>query len=149
MTLNIVSAKFPRRPSCFQPWKAKWCRTSALRPARTRQPKCPTNFVGAVALAKYSVRQRNGHPARHFSLRERVTTIDQHPDFPRRGVYERTAHVVKGTITDVQLFGYDEASLPMADKRRSAKPRRKYGESIGRSSTRTMTKDVRNHSVEA
>ena len=48
-------------------------------------PKCPTNFVGAVAIAKYSVRDRNGHPAHDFSLRERVMTTDQHPDFPEPG----------------------------------------------------------------
>ena len=58
---------------------------------------------------------------RHFSLRERITKIDQHPDFPGRGNEERTAHAVKGIITDVQLFGYDEASLPNAQEREAAK----------------------------
>lgn len=84
--------------------------------AGSEQTKCPENFVGAVAIAKYSVRQRNGHPARHFTLRERVTTIDQHPDFPKRGVFERTVPMVNGTISDIQMFGYDEASLPLADR---------------------------------
>jgi hypothetical protein len=85
--------------------------------ARSEQKtKCPENFVGAVAIAKYSVRQRNGRPARHFTLRERVTTIDQHPDFPKRGVFERTVPTVNGVISDIQMFGYDEASVPLADR---------------------------------
>lgn len=78
--------------------------------------KCPSNFVGAVALAEYSVRLRNGRPARDFNLRERVTTIDQHPDFPRRGLFERTAPMVRGIISDLQSFGYDEASIPNGAK---------------------------------
>jgi hypothetical protein len=67
------------------------------------------------------VRQRNGEPARHFRLRERITKIDEHPDFPGHGNDERTAHAIKGIITDVQLFGYDEASLPNAQEREAAK----------------------------
>jgi hypothetical protein len=78
--------------------------------------KCPENFVGAVVLAEYSVRLRNGRPARDFNLRERVTTIDQHPDFPKRGLFERTAPAVKGIISDIQAFGYDEDSIPKAEK---------------------------------
>jgi hypothetical protein len=78
--------------------------------------KCPENFVGAVAIAKYSVRRRNDRPVRHFSLRERVTTIDQHPDFPKRGIFERTANLVRGIVTDLQVFGYDEAGVPISLK---------------------------------
>lgn len=78
--------------------------------------KCPENFVGAVAIGQYSVRQRHGHPVRDFRLRERVLTIDQHPDFPKRGDFERTAVMVNGIITDLQMFGYDEASVPVSNK---------------------------------
>jgi len=81
-----------------------------------RTAKCPEKFVGAVALAEYSVRLRNGRPARDFHLRERVTTIDRHPDFPRRELFERTAHMVKGIISDLQSFGYDEAGIPTGAK---------------------------------
>ena len=78
--------------------------------------KCPEKFVGAVALAEYSVRLRNGRPARDFHLRERVTTIDRHPDFPRRELFERTAHMLKGIISDLQSFGYDEEGIPAGAK---------------------------------
>ncbi|MGH9632606.1 MAG: M48 family metalloprotease [Bryobacteraceae bacterium] len=78
--------------------------------------KCPESFVGAVAVAEYSVRLRNGRPARDFNLRERVTTLDQHPDFPKRDLFERTAPMVKGIISDIQAFGYDEDNIPKADR---------------------------------
>jgi hypothetical protein len=79
-------------------------------------PKCPEHFVGAVAIAQYSVRQRSGRPARNFNLRERVTTVDRHPDFPNRGLFERTVPMVKSVVSDVQAFGYDEDRIPKADQ---------------------------------
>ena len=147
VTLNIsFPPSFRGGPLSFNPGKQNSVEPCFASSA-DETPKCPTNFVGAVALAQYSVRQRNGQPARHFSLRERITKIDQHPDFPGHGNEERTAHAVKGIITDVQLFGYDEASLPNAQEREAAK--KVWGVYRQETLRERRRKTVRNHSVEA
>lgn len=74
--------------------------------------QCAEGFVGAVAIALYSVQLANGRPPREFLLRERVTVTAQHPALPVREPFDRTIALVDGLGSDLQVFGFNERELP-------------------------------------
>ena len=77
---------------------------------------CAENFVGAVAIALFTVtRVADGRPAA-ASIREVVTVLDQSPGLPKRPQYAVTIKLNEGTGTDLQVFGYDESPLPPAKR---------------------------------
>lgn len=79
---------------------------------------CPTRFVGAMAVVKFSVRRANGRSAKSALLREQVTLLAQSPQLPPAAPVSVTAQLVNGIASDIQLFGFDEASLGETERER-------------------------------
>ena len=78
--------------------------------------QCIDRFVGAIALVKYSVRLRAGGTPRSAVIREYVTTIAQSPGLAERPPFAKAQPVVDGSVSDLQVFGYDESSLSQAER---------------------------------
>lgn len=105
--LAFYQSPYPARTACFTPDGAE-------------TTKCAEGFVGAVAIALYSVQSPNGRPPREFLLRERVTVSAQHPALPVREPFDRTIALVDGVGSDLQVFGFNEQELP-SEARTSAR----------------------------
>ena len=77
---------------------------------------CTENFVGAIALVRFTAnRADSGKPAA-ASLREVVTLVDQSPGLPDRPPFAVSIKLVNGTGSDLQVFGYDESPAPPAQR---------------------------------
>jgi hypothetical protein len=79
---------------------------------------CAEQFVGAVALATFSVRKLDGTAAAAF-IHERVTLISQSQGLPARLPYSMSQKAEKGIVSDIQAFGYDQAPLSHAERLRA------------------------------
>ena len=77
---------------------------------------CPTRFVGAVAMVRFTVKRATGTLASKTSIREHVTVMAQSPDLPPRPPFDRTQVITKGTINDLQAFGYDESDIAEGER---------------------------------
>jgi hypothetical protein len=72
---------------------------------------CAGRFVGSVAIAQYRIRPRNeSRPI--AAIREHVRTIDQDARLGFRAPVDRTLNLRRGTVSDIQAFGYEETSPP-------------------------------------
>lgn len=78
--------------------------------------KCASRFVGAVAVVRYSAKAVNRAATRAITIREYVRVLAQSPDLPARAPFSMTQTLVNGIGSDIQAFGYDEASLKPADR---------------------------------
>ncbi|MFL6464140.1 MAG: hypothetical protein ACJ73N_06995 [Bryobacteraceae bacterium] len=78
--------------------------------------KCIERFVGAVAGVTYSVKLANGGTPRLMTIREYVTVSAQSPGLPERVPLSMTQRLIEGIGSDIQAFGYEEASLKQADR---------------------------------
>ncbi len=79
-------------------------------------PGCVENFVGAVAVVMFDVhRSVDGKPAA-ASIREVVTVVEQSEGLPQRPPFVMTIKLDRGIGSDLQAFGYDEASTPPAER---------------------------------
>jgi hypothetical protein len=78
--------------------------------------KCIERFVGAVAIVTYSVQLANGGTPRSAAIREYVTVSAQSPGLPERAPFSMTQKLIGGIGSDIQAFGYEEASLKQADR---------------------------------
>jgi hypothetical protein len=79
---------------------------------------CPTRFVGAVAMVTFTVKRAASTLGRKTSIREHVTVMAQSPDLPPRPPFDRTQVISKGSVNDLQAFGYDESDI--AEREREA-----------------------------
>jgi len=77
---------------------------------------CPTRFVGAVAMVTFTLKRATGTLASKTSIREHVTVMAQSPDLPPRPAFDRTQVITKGTINDLQAFGYDESDIAEGER---------------------------------
>jgi|tagenome__1003787_1003787.scaffolds.fasta_scaffold20301864_2 hypothetical protein len=75
---------------------------------------CPERFVGAVAIVTYTLKRINGKAAEAVSIRELVTVIAQSPDLRPRAPFELIQPILRGIISDVQVFGYEESDIAEA-----------------------------------
>ena len=74
--------------------------------------RCIEDFVGALAVVEFAVKWvADGKPA-SASIREMVTVVDQSSGLPERPPYAMTITLLNGSGSDLQVFGYDESSLP-------------------------------------
>ena len=73
-------------------------------------------FVGAAAIVTYVVKLPDGKPPHRSAIRESVTVLTQSSRLPARPPFSKTQALVKGTATDLQVFGYDEAAIKKADR---------------------------------
>lgn len=78
--------------------------------------KCIERFVGAIAVVTYSVKLANARTPPLVSIREYVTVSAQSPGLPQRAPFSMTQKLIGGIGSDIQAFGYDEASLKPADR---------------------------------
>jgi hypothetical protein len=79
-------------------------------------PGCVDNFVGSLALVVFTVKRiADGKPA-PVCIREVVTVMDQSPGMPDRPPFITTIKLVDGLGSDIQVFGYDEGSLPAEER---------------------------------
>lgn len=76
---------------------------------------CLTNFVGAIAIARYHIESRAKRPGR-LALREYVRTIDQDARLVARAPFERTIELRDGVASDIQAFGYQPDSSSAANE---------------------------------
>lgn len=72
---------------------------------------CPERFVGAVAIVTFTLNRIDGKVASTGSIRELVTVVTQSPDLPPRAPFELTQPFIRGIISDVQVFGYEESDI--------------------------------------
>lgn len=72
-------------------------------------------FVGAAAIVTYSVRNKKGKPLQG-AIREKVESLGQSEDVPPRATFHKTVKLVQGVASDLQLFGYDETAIPVAER---------------------------------
>ena len=77
---------------------------------------CPSRFVGAVAIVRFTVKSAGGKLRSKTSIREHVIVTTQSPDLPPRPPLDKTQVISKGTITDLQAFGYDESEIAEAER---------------------------------
>ena len=73
--------------------------------------RCTEQFMGAVALVRYTVRHWDGKTPACVSIRERVTTMAQSQGLPERPSFSKIQELVDGVGSDIQVFGYDEAGM--------------------------------------
>ena len=77
---------------------------------------CLERFVGALAVVAYRFQAgRKGVPTA-ATFREIVNVVGQSDGLDPRPPYLREVRLVEGEGTDIQAFGYDESSLPDADR---------------------------------
>ena len=72
---------------------------------------CPERFVGAVAIVTFTLKRINGKVASTGSIRELATVVAQSPDLPAHAPFELTQPFVRGILSDLQVFGYDESDI--------------------------------------
>ncbi|MGC2660980.1 MAG: hypothetical protein WA324_23750 [Bryobacteraceae bacterium] len=72
---------------------------------------CVSNFKGSVAVARYKL-SPNSHSDASPLLREYVRNIDQSDSVAVRAPFERAIQVQHGLASDIQVFGYQDASTP-------------------------------------
>jgi hypothetical protein len=77
---------------------------------------CPTRFVGAVAMVTFTVKRATSTLGSKTSIREHVTVMAQSPDLPTRPPFDRAQVLTKGTISDFQVFGYDESDIAEGER---------------------------------
>ena len=77
---------------------------------------CLERFVGALAVVTYRFQARRKHVAAAATFREVVNVVAQSDGLDPRPPYVREVRLVKGEGTDVQAFGYDESSVPEAER---------------------------------
>jgi hypothetical protein len=80
--------------------------------------ECLNQFVGAVALVKYTVKLANGGKPDAAAIRERVTVTAQSPGLLERAPFVMTLPLIEGRGSDIQAFGYDETPLKGPDHAR-------------------------------
>jgi len=76
-------------------------------------------FVGAAAIVTYVVKLPDGKLPHRSGIRESVTVLTQSSGLPTRPPFSKTQALVKGTATDLQVFGYDEAPVRPVDRGRT------------------------------
>lgn len=86
---------------------------------------CPNRFVGAVAIVTFTVKSADGKLRSKTSIREHVTVTAQSPDLPLRPPFDKTQVITKGTITDLQAFGYDESDIAEGEREAEREKSRK------------------------
>ncbi len=79
---------------------------------------CTEQFMGAVAVATYSVKLANGARPKFARIRERVTVSGQSSGLPERPPFSMTQQLIKGIGSDIQVFGYNETALTPAERSR-------------------------------
>jgi len=89
---------------------------SSAEPAKPSQDF--PQFVGAAAIVTYAVRSPDGQPPDGSAIREHVTVVSQSTGLAARGPFSKTQALVKGTATDLQVFGYDEGAVQQGDRGR-------------------------------
>jgi len=72
---------------------------------------CPERFVGAVAIVTFTLKRVDGKAARRGSIRELVTVVTQSGDLPPHTPFELTKPFIRGILSDVQVFGYEESDI--------------------------------------
>ncbi len=99
---------------------------SSLEPAKEvcysgdeRAPdQCVQRFVGAAAIVTFVVKLPGGGLVDGAAIREHVAVLSQSCGLSPRAPFSKTQALVNGTATDLQVFGYDEAAVNKADRRR-------------------------------
>jgi hypothetical protein len=83
--------------------------------AAGRARACIEQFVGALAVVNYEVKPANSSRLpRSASIRECVTTSAQSAGLPASAPFSMRQRLVDGIGSDIQVFGYDQASLKKA-----------------------------------
>ena len=77
---------------------------------------CLERFVGALAVVNYRFQVRRKQAVAAASFREVVKVVAQADGLDSRPPYLREVPLVKGQGTDIQAFGYDESSVPEAER---------------------------------
>jgi hypothetical protein len=77
---------------------------------------CLEKFVGALAVVSYRFQARRKEVAASAAFREVVNVVAQSDRLNPRPPYVREVRLVKGEGTDIQAFGYDESSVPEAER---------------------------------
>lgn len=77
-----------------------------LSPTGQEDPGCVQQFSGSLAIAHYRFRSRR-HARIPLTLRERVLTIDHDSRLDPRPPFEKLLAVDRGTVSDIQAFGYN------------------------------------------
>ena len=77
---------------------------------------CPNRFVGAVAWVTFTVKPTGSKLRSKTSIREHVTVTAQSLDLPSRPPFDKTQVITKGTVTDLQAFGYDESEIAEGER---------------------------------
>jgi hypothetical protein len=77
---------------------------------------CTEQFTGAVARVVYALQNDKGKPPKKASLRESVAVLDQYEGLPNRLAFEKRASFVKGIVSDLQVFGYDESDVKPTER---------------------------------
>jgi hypothetical protein len=80
--------------------------------------QCLDQFVGAVAIVKYSVKLANGGKPGSVAIRERVTVTAQSLGLAKRPPFVMALPLIEGRGSDIQAFGYDETPLKGPDHAR-------------------------------
>lgn len=75
---------------------------------------CLSNFIGAIAIARYHITSRSKPPAA-LALREHVRTIDQDSRLVTRAPFDRTIELQDGVASDIQAFGYQPDNSPQTN----------------------------------
>jgi len=87
---------------------------SSVEPAKPSEDF--PQFVGAAAIVTYVVKLPDGKPAEGPAIREHVTVLSQSSGLASRGPFSKTQALVRGTATDLQVFGYDEAAVKKPER---------------------------------
>jgi hypothetical protein len=81
-------------------------RAFCLSPNGEENRACQARFAGSLAIAHYHFRSRS-HAQMPINLRERVLTIDHDGRMDPRPPFEKLTAIQRGTVSDIQAFGYD------------------------------------------
>jgi hypothetical protein len=89
-------------------------RAFCLSPNGEENRACQARFAGSLAIAHYHFRSRS-HAQMPINLRERVLTIDHDGRMDPRPPFEKLTAIQRGTVSDIQAFGYNPDTPNQSD----------------------------------
>ena len=89
-------------------------RAFCLSPNGEENRACQARFAGSLAIAHYHFRSRS-HAQIPINLRERVLTIDHDGRMDPRPPFEKLTAIQRGTVSDIQAFGYNPDTPSQSD----------------------------------
>ena len=89
-------------------------RAFCLSPNGEENRACQARFAGSLAIAHYHFRSRS-HAQIPINLRERVLTIDHDGRMDPRPPFEKLTAIQRGTVSDIQAFGYNPDTPNQSD----------------------------------